>query len=99
GAGREQRERVGAGGEVDAAAPDGAELDGVRAGAAGDGLDVGNCHAVGAVEQCQAVAAGAEVDGGGHGCTERDGVVLAAAGDGFDGGDGQRVLAGRGQGQ
>ena len=46
---------VGAGGEVDAAGPDRAERDGIRAGAAGDGLDVGDRDAVGAVGQLQRI--------------------------------------------
>ena len=59
-----------------------AECDGVGAGAAGDGLDVGDGGGVGEVAEGQRVVAGAEIDGGrDHGGAQRDGVGAGAAGE------------------
>src|SRR4030095_5767217 len=70
------------------------------AGAAGDGLAIGDREGVGAVGQGQAVAAGAEVDlYGGLGGAEGEGVFLAAAGDRLRVRDGQRVAARGGERQ
>ena len=95
-------ELVGAGAEVDRMAVASAvvERDGVGAGAAGDGLDVGDGGGVGEAAEGERVAAGAEVDRGvGDGGAEGDGVGAGAAGDGLDVGDGGGVGAvGEGEG-
>ena len=75
------------------------EGDGVGAGAADDGLDVGDRDGVGAVCQRELVAAGAEVDGAaGDAGGEGDGVGAGAADEGLDVGD-RAGVGGARQGQ
>ena len=75
--------------EVDGAAGDGgAERDGVGAGAAGEGLDVGDGGRVGALPRVSvSVPAPRSIDAGGDGGAQGDGVGAGAAGDGLDVGD------------
>ena len=91
-----RRELVGAGAEIDrhGGGQRGAERDGVGAGAAGDGLDIGDGGGVGEVAEGQRVVAGAQVDGGaGRGGTQGDSVGAGAANDGLDIGCGEGVGA------
>ena len=87
-----ERQRVGTGAEIDAAAGEGADDgDVVAIGAADDGFDVRHLNG-GRLGEGQRIGAGTEVDGrpGDHG-GEGDGVGGGAAGDGLDVGDGDGV--------